>query len=202
MWTALFIIAIVATIGFILAAVWMSPQIPNGVLHRRNRSSLIAEFAAGCRDVSKAACAAFEPRWPIRGDTSAVGCGASDAQLPSLANSDWRVPSFATTVWRDAALFPRRMRLLHIDPDEFACAEPVICRQLAIRCERCESATQCAQDLSDDSTDPFGEDWRGYCPNASTLSTISTLRGIGISLGAGRDGAPMGNDKPSVVTSH
>lgn len=201
MWTALFTIAIAAAVGFVLAA-WMSPEIGNTARPRKNRRSLLAEFAAGCRELTRTVCAAFEPKWPARGDASAAAPDASDARVAGSATTDWRVPSFATTVWRDASLFPRRLRLLHIDPDEFACAEPVICRQLAIRCERCKSAMQCARDLSDDSTDPFGEEWRDYCPNAAVLSTIATLRGIDSSFGAGRDGTPTGHHKPGAVTSH
>lgn len=185
MWIALFAIAIAAAIGFVLAA-WMSPEIGSTARPRKNRGSLIAEFAAGCRELTSTVCAAFEPKWPARGDASAVAPDARDARLAGSAATDWRVPSFATTVWRDAALFPRRLRLLHIDPDEFACAEPVICRQLAIRCERCKSAMQCARDLSDDSTDPVRDEWRDYCPNAAVLDTIATLRGIDSSFGAGQ----------------
>jgi hypothetical protein len=63
-------------------------------------------------------------------------------------------------------------------------AEPLVFRQLIVRCEQCHATEQCAQDLLDDSSDPFGENWRDYCPNASMLSTISTLQGIGSPLTA------------------
>jgi hypothetical protein len=185
MWTALFTIAIVAAIGFVLVAAWMSPQIPNAVPDRKNRWSLMAEFAAGCRDFSRAACAAFEPTWSASGASSGPARKVGEAHLPSLAK----------IAVRDPTLLPRRMRLLRIDPDELARAEPLLFRQQAVRCGQCDSTEQCARDLVEASNDPFGEDWRDYCPNASTLSTISTLRGIGSPLTALRDsaGSSMGD---------
>jgi hypothetical protein len=54
MWTVLFAVTMVAAISFVLAAACMSLRV-----HRENRWSLIGEFAAGCRDLSRAACAAF-----------------------------------------------------------------------------------------------------------------------------------------------
>jgi hypothetical protein len=181
MWTALFAIAIVASIGFALGATWLSPQIGNGRPHWKNRWFLMAEFAAGCRELSRAVCAVFEPKWPGADDASlsARGANLSEAGLPSLATRDVR----------DTTLLSRRMKFLHIDPDELARAQPEIFRQLAIRCGQCGSTAQCARGLSDDSTDPFGEDWKDYCPNAAMLSAISTLRNVGSSLVAGEDGA-------------
>ena len=96
------------------------------------------------------------------------------------------------------------MKFLHIDPDELARAQPEVFRQLAIRCGQCGSAAQCAQGLSDDSTDPYGEDWRDYCPNAAMLSTISTLRNVGSSLVAGEDStvSSMGDDEARAARHH
>lgn len=163
MWSALFIIVGMAAVGCAVAAVCMSPQIPRSVFPRRNHCSLIAEFAGGCGDVSKAACVAFEPKWLDRGNACVPPRDGGDAPFARLA----------ITGLRNTTLLPRRMRLLHIDPVEFARAKPTVFHQLADRCGRCDSTEKCARDLSDDSTAPFTEEWRGYCPNAAILS-IST----------------------------
>jgi hypothetical protein len=166
MWAIFFAVTFVAAISFVLAA-WMSLQLPDPP-RRKNSSSLIGEFAAGCRDLSRAACAAFGAREPVGGDESVQAHNTAGAKLPRLQ----------TTVFRDMTLLPRRMRLLHIDSVDLARDEPLVFRQLIVRCEQCHATEQCAQDLVDDSSDPFGENWRDYCPNASMLSTISTLQGI------------------------
>ena len=171
MWTTFFTIAMAAAIGFGLAAAWMSPQIGMTSRPRKNRWPLITEFAAGGRELTRTACGAFEPNWKRRGDASAPP--HSDAPLPNLA----------------ASLLLRRMRHLHINPDELAWGELAVFRQLAIRCGQCTSTAQCARDLSDESADPFGEDWRDYCPNASMLSMLSTLHNVGISLDTERGGS-------------
>ncbi len=177
MWTTFFTIAMAAAIGFGLAAAWMSPQIGMTSRPRKNRSPLITEFAAGCRELTRTACGAFEPNWKRRGDAFAPP--HSDALLPSLA----------ATALRDASPLLRRMRHLHINPDELAWGELAVFRQLAIRCGQCMSTAQCTRDLSDESADPFGEDWRDYCPNASMLSMLSTLHNVGISLDTEREGS-------------
>lgn len=179
MWTVLFAVTIVAAISFVLVAACMSLRVPSPRVHRENCWSLIGELAAGSRDLSRAACAAFGARWPVGGDASVQAHKTAAAKLPRLQ----------TIVFRDMTLLPRRMRLLHIDSVDLARDEPLSFRQLIVRCEQCHATEECAQDLLDDSSDPFGENWKGYCPNASVLSTISTLHSIGSELTAVRGSA-------------
>src|SRR5262249_2904236 len=119
-------------------------------------------------NAGRAACAAFGARWAVGGDVSVQALDIARAELPRLQ----------TTLFCDMTLLPRRMRLLHIDSVDLARDEPPLFRQLIVRCQQCHATEQCAQDLLDDSSDPFGENWRNYCPNASMLSTISTLQGM------------------------
>ena len=73
------------------------------------------------------------------------------------------------------SLLERRMEALSLDPDEVAHIEPLTVRQLQHRCVRCEKRGQCALDLADKFADPGWQYWRDYCPNAATLSMLSTL---------------------------
>jgi len=43
-------------------------------------------------------------------------------------------------------------------------------------CARCEARGKCMHDLDDEFADPGWGDWRNYCPNATRLSLLSTLR--------------------------
>jgi hypothetical protein len=70
--------------------------------------------------------------------------------------------------------------MLQIEPDDFAHANPAIMSQLTICCMQCGSAAECVRDLSDPWTDPSGEAWRDYCPNAAMLRMIGTLRVVGM----------------------
>jgi hypothetical protein len=74
-----------------------------------------------------------------------------------------------------AGLLRRRMLILRIDSDAFAQAEPEAFRELQKRCSRCRDHGLCAQELVRDAIEPTRPDWRGYCPNAASLSALSAL---------------------------
>jgi hypothetical protein len=71
------------------------------------------------------------------------------------------------------SLLERRMEALSLSPDGVAQIEPLTVRKLQQRCVRCEKSGQCALDLADD---PGSQYWRDYCPNAATLSMLSTFQ--------------------------
>ena len=173
MWTALFAITLAAAIGFAVAAICSSPQTGP---RRQDRRSPLAEFAAGCRDLSRVACAPIELKSPP------VGRASVRARVLDPGNA--RVARLCTSAMRTPILLPRRMRFMHIDVDEFMRTEPLLYRKLVIRCSQCLDTEQCGRDLSDALV---GEEWRDYCPNAPTLSAISTLRSLGIPWPAAAD---------------
>ena len=76
--------------------------------------------------------------------------------------------------WSELLLL--RMRGLHIDPAEFARDEPLAFHEVQNLCARCDSMSRCAQDLGDEFADLAWQEWREYCPNATTFSTLSTLQ--------------------------
>jgi hypothetical protein len=77
-------------------------------------------------------------------------------------------------VWSELLLL--RMRGLHIDPDDFAHAERLAFHEVQNLCAKCDRTSQCAQDLGDEFADPAWQEWRDYCPNATTLSILSALQ--------------------------
>jgi hypothetical protein len=73
-------------------------------------------------------------------------------------------------------LLERRMEALCLEPNEVARIEPLTFRELQQRCVKCEKRGQCALDLADKFADPAWQYWRDYCPNAATLTMLSTLQ--------------------------
>lgn len=86
----------------------------------------------------------------------------------------------AGSVVVDDLLLCRRMRALRLDPDELYCREPRAFGMLRRLCATCPVPGRCARDLADEFADPAWQDWRNYCPNATTLSILSALRGCGM----------------------
>jgi hypothetical protein len=74
------------------------------------------------------------------------------------------------------SLLERRMEALSLNPDDVAHIEPLTVRQLQHRCVRCERRGRCALDLADKFADPGWQYWRDYCPNAATLTMLSTFQ--------------------------
>ncbi|HEY1365234.1 MAG TPA: hypothetical protein VGF60_23525 [Xanthobacteraceae bacterium] len=109
----------------------------------------------------------------------------------------------ATSEWWDHSLLLERMKFLHIDTDEFVRKDPIMFRRLALECWRCTSKRECRQEqeLAEGSG---SEAWKDYCPNASPLSTISTLWSIGIALPAAADHITPSTDGEQVraITRH
>ena len=75
------------------------------------------------------------------------------------------------------SLLERRMEALSLTPDELAHMEALTVRELQLHCVKCENRGQCALDLADESADAEWQYWRDYCPNAATLTMLSTLQG-------------------------
>ena len=74
------------------------------------------------------------------------------------------------------SLLERRMGALLLDPDEVAHVGPLTTRQLQNRCVKCAKREQCALDLADKFADPDWKYWRDYCPNAATLTMLTTFQ--------------------------
>lgn len=74
------------------------------------------------------------------------------------------------------SLLERRMEALSLDPDEVAHIEPLTIGELRQRCVKCAKLGQCALDLADEFADPGFQSWRDYCPNAATLTMLSTFQ--------------------------
>ncbi|MDC7789733.1 hypothetical protein PQJ75_18870 [Rhodoplanes sp. TEM] len=103
-----------------------------------------------------------------------------DLDLDELAlDRDAGDPPAARSAVADDLLLCRRMRALRLDPDELYCSEPRAFGVLRRRCAGCTVPGRCARDLADEFADPAWQDWRNYCPNATTLSILSALRACG-----------------------
>ncbi len=74
------------------------------------------------------------------------------------------------------SLLERRMGALSLNPDEVAHMEPLTLRKLQHRCVKCVKREQCALDLADKFADQGWQCWRDYCPNAATLTMLSTFQ--------------------------
>jgi hypothetical protein len=75
----------------------------------------------------------------------------------------------------DLLLYPR-MRMLGLDPHDVAGFGTDEFETLRRRCRACGMTVKCAADLADEFADPGWQDWRDYCPNATTLSIVDALR--------------------------
>lgn len=109
-----------------------------------------------------------------------VGSGDLD-DIALDFDTDYADDGFRTagSVVVDDLLLCRRMRALRLDPDELYCSEPRAFGILRRLCATCPVPGRCARDLADEFADPAWQDWRNYCPNATTLSILSALRGCG-----------------------
>lgn len=92
----------------------------------------------------------------------ADGFGMSATELRMLAS---RGPPAA-------GLLPLRMAALHLDPQELACTDGLLLRDMQRLCATCDSHRRCGKDLARDPDDPV---WEQYCPNASTLGALRAL---------------------------
>ena len=130
--------------------------------------------------------APYKHNWSIFKDWKAVGLNLADSDVCSedellrIAH-DLGVPA-AQLRWVSRyspdpiSLLERRMEALSLNPDEVTHMEPLTVRELQHRCVKCEKCGQCALDLADEFADPGWQSWRDYCPNAATLTMLSTLQ--------------------------
>lgn len=192
--TVIVIIVIAAISGFVLVPKWRAAPSQNPPHRRANYRSTLKELAAGFGDLSKAVCAPFEP--------TRAGGNEPPSSAYHIGEAQPRIFAFAAR--HDAKLLRERMKLLRIDPDEFACTDPVTIRQLTICCIQCGSTADCARDLSDPLTGSLGAGWEDYCPNAALLKTVSALRAAGISSlpGASAGWPPASDETAATVTRH
>jgi hypothetical protein len=75
-----------------------------------------------------------------------------------------------------AKLLQRRMTNLALDIGAWARYEPADFLDLESVCVACGSRQRCADDLLEHFDDPTWPDWRGYCPNATTLGVLVALQ--------------------------
>src|SRR5712691_11433588 len=138
------------------------------LLSRNNRSSLAVTFGRWWRRWTRARSDLFELE---SCDPNEVERIAHDL---GMRVSELRV---VVSHGRDGAdLLRRRMAGLDLDPDELARSEPATLRDLQKICAMCRSRGRCARDFTRES-DPAWQNWRDYCPNATTIDMLSTLKG-------------------------
>ncbi len=76
----------------------------------------------------------------------------------------------AITGWpQEAALLPRMLAALGIDPDAAAFKDMDVLEELQRVCVCCAQKAECARDLAQGTA---VDNFYGYCPNARTLDTI------------------------------
>ena len=80
-----------------------------------------------------------------------------------------------TEVADSSDLLKRRMRAMHLDPDDLARDPARMAGITTGLCARCEARGKCMLDLDDEFADPGWGDWRNYCPNATNLSLLRTV---------------------------
>ncbi len=102
-----------------------------------------------------------------------VGAGKVAIKSPLLSGS---APAPGPAAVADSSdLLKRRMRALHLDPGDLGRAPASFIGIKTGLCGRCEARGTCIRELDDEFADPGWGDWRNYCPNATTLSILSTL---------------------------
>ena len=65
----------------------------------------------------------------------------------------------------DVSLLFRRLAVLQIDQDELAIDDPLLFRELQGLCTLCREGDE-----------PGRQDWREYCPNATTLNALGAVQ--------------------------
>ena len=84
-------------------------------------------------------------------------------------------PCLKPEVADSSDLLKRRMRGLHLDPDDLARDPARMAGITTGLCARCEARGKCMLELDDEFADPGWGDWRNYCPNATNLSLLRTV---------------------------
>jgi hypothetical protein len=76
----------------------------------------------------------------------------------------------------DASLLFRRMAILQVDRDELASDDPLLFRELQGLCTLCRSKGRCVRDLALEGKEAGRQEWREYCPNATTLNALGAVQ--------------------------
>lgn len=76
----------------------------------------------------------------------------------------------------DTSLLFRRMALLQIDRDELASDDPLLFRELQGLCTLCGSKGQCMRHFAQECDEAARQEWRDYCPNATTLNALGAVQ--------------------------
>lgn len=103
--------------------------------------------------------AEFADREPVEAGRVAHEMGLTTKELLRISGGGLR--------W--LALLTQRMRRLGLDFDTLNTDQPVIARDLALCCARCDSKLRCAHDLRVSSQN---EAWRKYCANGDTFDAL------------------------------
>lgn len=117
--------------------------------------SFLTDFIRGCRNMTTAMCAPFEPQ----------GLGNQTAGAPGAA-SDSLFSGLTLQNSANVVLLFRRMEILGLDSEEVARSEPLKFRQMLSRCDECEHKPRCVQDIA---SRPELSAWHFYCPNYDVL---------------------------------
>jgi hypothetical protein len=111
---------------------------------------------------------------------------------PTAVARDLELSGFKIPAYDVSPLF-RRLALLNVDGDELAEDEPLLFHELQGLCALCQSKRRCVRDLAEESSDTVRaacpttsrnmlhaaaerQEWRGYCPNATTLNALGALQ--------------------------
>ena len=144
----------------------------SALLPRNDRWSVFSAIARWWRRWTGARSDSFELEscGPDQVKRMAQDLGLSASELLSLSSQGLY----------GSNLLERRMAALNLEPDELARSEPALLRDLQRLCTTCTSPRRCARDLAQelarDPAEPASRDWREYCPNATTLNMLSTLK--------------------------
>jgi hypothetical protein len=123
--------------------------------------SIFAAVLEWCRDHLRARAAPLS----AGSDLHAVECASPACKMPPPAYN----------VFNGGLLF-RCMDMLQIDRDAFAKDEPLLFRELQGRCGLCRDRKRCEQELTHGLDDTGWDEWRAYCPNSATLTTIGAVQ--------------------------
>jgi hypothetical protein len=176
-WIALFSIVTATAMCFTAAAILLG-------LTRQNRSArgrhAIIEFLRECKGLSQVTCAEVEQMALDNLDRTPFASGCNifrvGVLLPGQATSSWQhrfTPDGGIKRGVNITPLLRRMTLLNIEPNALDRVDPLLFRELQGVCMLCQRKDACACDIGSDTADAGVHDWREYCPNAATLSSLS-----------------------------
>ena len=109
-----------------------------------------------------------------RSQSTLAECGAEglERMAHDIGVSSVELYKLASRGRESADLLCQRMEVLDLDQKEVARVERATFQDLQRVCSMCNCKKRCARDLARDPADPV---WKGYCPNAQTLTALDTL---------------------------